>query len=278
MVDVKNVRIYLGGHVDDLYALSLLFPKKAIPDLYIVTDIFGRKDGQGDRVSSTDSLTTYLTGEGCLPVVERNNATPQEIEWIALEIIGPLNGYAALADSNFRSVLPISVSWEGNGGGGCVTFGSSVQNKPQRSVATNRHPLLWELLPTRVEYMRTNSLASSAANVIAGPPSWAEYYRLLEDIAGHFDSSLDKLSKLGLAEREGLDGFKNAANNREHGRHGTSKRNLSISQESLMNLREAREFVRGVVSNWLDRECGGRLPRDRVDGAPLRFGLDGAQV
>ena len=41
-----------------------------------------------------------------------------------------------------------------------------------------------------------------------------------------------------------------------------------------MNLLEAREFVRRVVSSWLDVECGDRMPRDRVDGGPLRFGLD----
>jgi hypothetical protein len=47
-----------------------------------------------------------------------------------------------------------------------------------------------------------------------------------------------------------------------------------LAQDQLMNLLEAREFVRQVVSAWLDLECGNRMPRDRVDGPPLRFGLD----
>ena len=56
--------------------------------------------------------------------------------------------------------------------------------------------------------------------------------------------------------------------------HGASKRDKSLEQDDLMTLTEAREFVRSVVTAWLDLECGGRLPRDRVDGGLLRFGLD----
>ena len=82
------------------------------------------------------------------------------------------------------------------------------------------------------------------------------------------------MAEAGLAKRQALNGFKMAANNRAFGRHGASKRDTSLSQEALMNLLEAREFVRDVVTAWLDLECGGRLPRDRVDGGPLRFGLD----
>ena len=122
--------------------------------------------------------------------------------------------------------------------------------------------------------MRENPLAAYAAAVIAGSPSWADYYRLLEDIAGHRGTTLDKLPEAGLAERQALNGFKMAANNRAFGRHGTSKRNTTLSQVALMDLLEAREFVRRVVTTWLDLECGGRMPRDRVDGGQLRFGLD----
>ncbi|WP_157965013.1 hypothetical protein [Bordetella bronchiseptica] len=271
---MKKIKINLEGHVDDLYALSLLFPKAVLPDLYIVTQISGSKDGQLDRVCNADCRETYLTGDGCLSLLKRERQTFEEMKWIAMEIIAPLNGYAALADSNFRPVVPVSASWEINGSGGAVTFGSSTQNKPTRLITANRHPLLQELLPSRIGYMRQNSLATSAAMTIAGPPSWAEYYRLLEDIAGHCGTSLDKLPGIGLAERGELNVFKRAANNRTNGRHGTSKRDLSLCQEELMNLLEAREFVRTVVSRWLDHECGGRLPRDRVDGGPLRFELD----
>lgn len=122
--------------------------------------------------------------------------------------------------------------------------------------------------------MCQNSLAASAANVIAGTPSWAEYYRLLEDIAGHRNTTLNKLDKEGLANRSVLNIFTKAANNRTNGRHGASKRDFGIQQEDLMNLLEAREFVRSVVSRWMDLECGGRMPLDRVDGGALRFELD----
>jgi hypothetical protein len=131
-----------------------------------------------------------------------------------------------------------------------------------------------ELRNTRVAFMVGNPLAAYAAVVIAGPPSWADYYRLLEDIAGHRGTTLDKLAEAGLADRQALNGFKNAANNRAFGRHGASKRNIDTPQESLMNLREAREFVRRVVTSWLDTECGDAMPRDRVNGGPLRFGLE----
>jgi hypothetical protein len=122
--------------------------------------------------------------------------------------------------------------------------------------------------------MVDNPLAAYAADVIAGQPSWTDYYRLLEDIAGAKGTTLDKLSEAGLAEKKPLAAFKNAANNRAFGRHGASKRNADLPQAELMNLLEAREFVRRVVSAWLDGECGDRMPRDRVDGPSLRFGLD----
>jgi hypothetical protein len=37
MTTKPTVKIKLEGHVDDLYALSLLFPENAYPSLYIVT-------------------------------------------------------------------------------------------------------------------------------------------------------------------------------------------------------------------------------------------------
>lgn len=216
---------------------------------------------------------TYLTGDRCLTLFKTKRQTSDKMEWIALEIIAPLNSFTALADSNFRPVVPVSASWEEKDGGGDVTFGSSFQNKPTRSISTNRRPLLQELLPRRIEYMRQNSIAASAAKVIAGTPSCAEYYRLLEDIAGHRNTTLNKLDKEGIANRNMLNIFTKAANNRTNGRHGASKRGIRIQQEDLMNLLEAREFVCSVVSRWLDLECGGRMPLDRVDGGALRLEL-----
>ncbi|MDA9451091.1 hypothetical protein [Bradyrhizobium sp. CCBAU 21360] len=266
------VKIHVEGHVDDLYALSLLFPEGAYPDLRVVTGIAGAKDGFFDRVQNADLRETYVTGSGCLSLIGAR--TPREMGWIAREIIAPLNGYATLADSNFKPVVPVSASWEVKGGSGAAVFGSTIPDRPTRLIATNRHPVLNELLPRRVAFMSENPLAAYAASVLAGQPSWADYYRLLEDIAGHRGTTLDKLPEAGLAKRQPHNAFKNAANNRAFGRHGTSKRDTSLSQDTLMNLLEAREFVRTVVSTWLDLECGGRMPRDRVDGGPLRFGLD----
>lgn len=265
------VKIRVDGHVDDLYALSLLFPEGAYPDLHVVTAIKGAKDGLFDRVQNTDSRETHVTGQGCLPII---GARSLEGGWIARAIIAPLNGYATLADSNFKPVEPVSASWVVKGDSGEAMFGSIVPNRPTRAISTNRHPALKELLPNRVAFMSENPLAAYAASVLAGQPSWADYYRLLEDIAGLRETSLDKLPDTGLASQQALDAFKKAANNRAFGRHGMSKRNVNLSQEELMNLLEAREFVRRVVSTWLDTECGGRMPRDRVDGGPLRFGLD----
>lgn len=270
------VKIQIEGHVDDLYALSLLFPEGACPDLHVVTGIKGAKEGLLDRVQNADCRLTYVTGERCLPIIGARG--PREAGWIAGEIIAPFNGYATLADSNFTPVVPVSASWNWKGGSGGTVFGSTVPNCPTRAITTKRHPVLQELLPTRVAFMSENPLAAYAASVLAGQPSWADYYRLLEDIAGHRETTLDKLPEAGLAKRQALDAFKKAANNRAFGRHGTSKRDTSLSQDALMNLLEAREFVRTVVSTWLDAECGGRMPRDRVDGGPLRFGLDDADL
>jgi hypothetical protein len=272
-MNTPNVTIKLKGHVDDLYALSLLFPEGAHPDLHIVTDIIGAKDGPWDRVQNIDHQDTFLAGRGCLALMQATS--PQMAGWMARELLAPLNGYAVLADSNFKPAVPVSASWKQKGGASYVVFDSgTMPNRPTRAIPVNRHVSLQQLRASRVKFMSENPLAAYAATAIAGPPSWAEYYRLLEDIAGHRGTTLDKLSEVGLAKRQALQAFRKAANNRAFGRHGTSKRDVGLSQDELMNLLEAHEFIRTVVSKWLDIECGGRMPRDRVDGGPLRFGLD----
>jgi hypothetical protein len=228
------VKIKLDGHVDDLYTLSLLFPEGAYRDLHIVTQITGAKDGLFDRVQNASRRETYLTGIGCSPLIETRD--PEEASWVALEIVAPLNGYAVLADSNFKAVMPISATYEGEGFFRTVVFGSTTPNRATRLITANRHDLLQKLLGSRVAYMRENPLAAYAAAVLAGPPSWADYYRLLEDIAGHRGMTLDKLPEAGLAKRQALNGFKMAANNRAFGRHGMSKRDISLSQNALMNF------------------------------------------
>jgi hypothetical protein len=175
LVTAAIVKIQLDGHVDDLYALSLLFPKGACPDLHIVTQITGAKDGLFDRVRNADRRETYVTGDGCLPLIEARR--PEEAGWVALEIIAPLNGYAVLADSNFNPVTPVAATWEGEGFSGGAVFGSTIPNQPTRLITANRHNLLQQLLPSRIAFMSENPLAAYAAAVIAGPPSWAEYYR-----------------------------------------------------------------------------------------------------
>lgn len=269
----KIVKINIEGHVDDLYTLALLFPPGVLPDIYVATALTGTKDGILDRVLTVEPHDTYVTGDACLALFEAGGS--EEASWIARELLAPLNGYAALAESNFRPVQPVSATLDHDHGFGAMLFGPATQrNQPTRAITADRHPLLRQLLPSRVGYMTANPLAAYAASVIAGPPNWADYYRLLEDIAGHRGTTLDKLDAESLAKRQPLNAFKAAANNRSFGRHGASKRNTSIDQNSLMNLLEAREFVRIVVSAWLDLECGDRMPRDRVDGPSLRFGLD----
>lgn len=56
---MKNVKIILNWHVGDFYALSL-------PDLYVVKQISGLKDGLFSRLHKTDNRMTYLTGDRCL--------------------------------------------------------------------------------------------------------------------------------------------------------------------------------------------------------------------
>lgn len=267
-----EVKIFVDGHVDDLYALALLFPEGAYPGLHVVTELKGRKDGMLDRVDDAESRSTYVTGEGCLPLFE--NTHFQYGRWIAQEILSPLNGYAALSDANFSPVVPVSASYKSNAATGNMIFRDETPNRPTRLITVNKSPSIHELLRDRVNLMADDPLAAYAANVMSAEPSWADYYRLLEDIAGRLGSSLDKLDATGVAERQPLNAFKRGANNRTFGRHGASKRSAGIDQSELMNLLEAREFVRRVVSAWFDLVCGGYLPRDRVDGPPLRFGLD----
>jgi hypothetical protein len=87
-----TVKFMLDGHVDDLYALSLLFSAGAHPDLHVVTQITGAKDGLLDRVQNADHRETYLTGDHCLWVFEARPLV--EKRWAAMEILAPLNGYA----------------------------------------------------------------------------------------------------------------------------------------------------------------------------------------
>lgn len=266
------VNIFVDGHVDDLYALSLLFPEGAYPDLHVVSTIKGEKFGPLDRVTDASNRTTYVTGIGCLPLLEAQSYGAAE--WVAREILAPLNGYAVLADCNYSPVEPISAQFQHEHGGGGMTFGEPHSEAPQRGITVARHPALAATRNCRVDLMTSKPLAAYAASVVAGLPNWAEYYRLLEDIAGDAGTTLDKLAEVRLAERQALNAFKAAANNRAFGRHGASKRDTTIDQSKLMNLLEAREFVRRVVSRWLDTQCGDVMPTDRVDGGPLRFGLD----
>ncbi|WP_125900846.1 hypothetical protein [Methylobacterium indicum] len=265
------IKIFVSGHVDDLYALALLFPEGGYPGLHVVTGLQGRKDGRMDKVTDATDRQTFVTGDACLPLVE---AAHGAASWIAREILAPLNGYAALADSNFVPVTPVSAEIQYQGGGRSMVFGEGAPRYSGRLITVDRHPNLAAMRNSRVDLMTIKPLAASAALVIAGPPNWSEYYRILEDIAGDMGVSLDKLTDVNLAKREALNGFKAAANNRPLGRHGASKRNSSLDHSSLMNLIEAREFVRSVVTKWLDVQCGGAMPTDRVDGGPLRFGLD----
>lgn len=268
-------KIFVTGHVDDLFALSLLFPEGAIPDFYVVTEIKGEKDGTFDRVTKAENKQTYVSGPACAPLFDFFGQTTQlERDMVAREIIAPLNGFAALADSNFKPVVPVSASYESHGGSSHMTLGTDRANRPTRWIVTNRHPRLQELMPSRVNFMLEEPLAARATSVIAGPPSWSEYYRILEDIAGYRNTSLERLAEKGLAARLPLVEFKKAANNHVAGRHGASKRDTNILEEDMMNLLEAREFVRTVVNKWIDEQCGSNFPTDRVDGGPLRFGLD----
>lgn len=268
-------KIVVTGHVDDLFALGLLFPEGAIPEFHVVTAIEGTKDRMFDRVTKADNMQTYVSGLGCAPLFEFFGQTTQlERDMVAREIIAPLNGFAALADSNFKPVVPVSASYESSGGSAHMSLGRERANKPARFIVTNRHPRLQELMPDRVNFILNEPIAARATAVIAGPPSWSEYYRILEDIAGHRNTSLDKLSDKALAARLPLVEFKKAANNHVAGRHGASKRDKNLLAEDMMNLLEAREFVRSVVTKWINDQCGTTFPTDRVDGGPLRFGLD----
>lgn len=267
-----EIKIFVDGHVDDLYALSLLFPIGAYPGLAVFTGLKGGKDGSMDRVSDATDRGTYVTGEGCVPLVEAHSYGAAR--WVAREIISPLNGYAVLADSNFKPVVPTAAEIRHEHGGGHMTFGDTVSVDPRRLISVARHPNLEAMRNGRVDLMMSRPLAAYAAMVISGTPNWADYYRLLEDIAGDVGTTLDKLDGAGLAKRQALNAFKSAANNRAFGRHGASKRDTTIDQSTLMNLLEAREFVRGVVTKWLDAQCGDVMPTDRVDGGSLRFGLD----
>lgn len=269
---MADIKIYVTGHVDDLYALALLFPEGAYPGLTVVTGLKGAKDGSWDRVTDASDPSTYVTGEGCAPLLEANRYGAAH--WVAKEILAPLNGYAVLADSNFVPVEPVSADVRYEGGWTGMTFGTSASNAPRRLISVARHPFMADRRNPRVRLMSEMPLAAYAASVIAGTPNWAEYYRILEDIAGERGTTLDKLAEADLAKRQALNAFKAAANNRAFGRHGASKRDITIDQSTLMNLVEAREFVRGVVTRWLDQLCGDTMPTDRVDGGALRFGLD----
>ncbi|MBB4116425.1 hypothetical protein FHT80_005799 [Rhizobium sp. BK226] len=268
-------KIFVTGHVDDLFALSLLFHEGAMPDFYVVTAIEGEKDRLFDRVTNVDNRQTYVSGPGCAPLFDFLGQTTQfERDLVAREIIAPLNGFAALTDSNFKPVVPVSASYDSRGGSGHMSLGTDRSNRPTRAIVTNRHPRLQELMPSRVSLILKEPLVAKATAVIAGPPSWSEYYRILEDIAGHRNTSLERLAEKGLAARLPLVEFKKAANNHIAGRHGASKRDSSLLADDMMNLLEAREFVRSVVTKWIDDQCGTTFPTDRVDGGPLRFGLD----
>lgn len=267
-----KIRVYLDGHVDDLYTLSLIFPESRSPDHFVVTEILGIKDRALDRVSDPSNMSTYASGPAWLRILRQ--PSPEATLWAARAVLAPLNGYAVLADSNYRPVWPVSAAYEVHGAAGEVIFPQPQLKTPRRLITVDRHQGLRDARDARVALMSSDPLAQRASATIGAAPNWADYYRLLEDIAGDLSTALDKLDGIGLARREALKAFKQAANNDPLGRHGASKRSRNIDTKSLMTLLEAREFMRGVVTRWMDQKCGNKMPTDRVDGGALRFGLD----
>ncbi|KGE79928.1 hypothetical protein LW14_26220 [Rhizobium sp. H41] len=63
-------KIFVTGHVDDLFALSLFFPEGAIPDFFVVTAIEGEKDRMFDRVTNAENKQTFVSGPGCAPLFD----------------------------------------------------------------------------------------------------------------------------------------------------------------------------------------------------------------
>lgn len=266
------VRIALTGFPEDLYTLALLFPEGRLPDLNVHTSIIGRKDGIMHRITDASDTQTVLAGPGCRRLAEIPSF--DHARWTALEILSPLNGFATLADSNFVPVEPVSASIEGDGRWGSLDLRPPSPRRRERLIAADRVQAQRDAMPRRVAFMTEDPLAAYAAAVIAGPPSWTDYYRVLEDIAGRCGTRIDRLYETGLASRGQQRAFTSAANNRWLGRHGLSGITYEGDQQELMTLLEAKEFVRRVVAGWLDQISGDRMPSDRVDGPALRFGLD----
>jgi hypothetical protein len=274
-VDVNagaSASMKLAGRAEDLLTLALLFPEGAFPDFAVWTGIVGAKAGIMDRVVDAADTSTVLTGSVCLGLLKARD--PRSAAWIAREILAPLNGYAALADANFTPVSAVSAEIVRGGSTTWMSFDNTAPVRPRGLISAARHPALQERMASRVDLMSRSPLAAYAALVIAGEPSWTDYYRLLEDIAWMKETTIDKLHGTGLTRQRPLKEFTKAANNRAFARHGLSKRDIDLAEEDMMTLLEAREFVRQVVNAWLDEQCGDVMPRDRVDGPPLRFGLD----
>lgn len=268
----RRVRIHLSGFPEDLFTFALLFPEGRLPNLHVTTQIVGTKDHTMDRVADATNTETVLQGPGCLPLADF--PTVESARWTALEIMAPLQGFAALADANFTPLEPVSATIEGRGMQGFFDLRAPSNHQRLRLISADRLPIQRAAMPARVELMTSNPLAAYAGAVICGSPSWTEYYRVLEDIAGECDKTISRLHETGLISRDLQRAFTNAANNRIWGRHGGSGRTYEGDQRDLMNLLEAREVVRRVVTGWMDQVCGDYLPRDRVDGPALRFGLE----
>ncbi|MFT8662646.1 hypothetical protein [Zymomonas mobilis] len=268
-------KIFIEGNIDDLYTLSLLFPEGGYPDLYVVTNLKGRKEGILDRVIDADNNKTYITGPGCELLNNKNFSNDTRI--IADKLVLPMNCYGILADSEFKPVKAALVNFRSiETGSDIFPKSSQIYKPPKRLITANRHPNLASMRNKRVEIFASDNFVARAVSVAGSCPNWSDYYRLIENIASDCGTTLDKLDKTGLASREALNGFKSAANNRIDGRHGDAKRSTIINQSDLMDLREARQFVRCIVSKWVDRRCGDGsvMPTDRVNGDALRFGLD----
>ena len=127
---VFSVKIFLQGHLDDLYALSLVFRAGAHPEFEVRTEITGVKEGLFDRVQDAGRKSTWVTGVGCLPLARAPD--PASAGWTARDIIAPLNGYAVLADSNFRPVTPVHAEISETQGGRRIVFARSERTQQTR--------------------------------------------------------------------------------------------------------------------------------------------------
>lgn len=276
----NQTHITFRANSHDIVGLRKLLASSDL-DLTVWSNLETIDEGIMVKAPTEGIALAHLSG----PVIE--SAIGQVRNWnvaklLLKPIIARINALASTLDPNFRGVYPV-------GGLIRIPSGPNVhfsyeETIPSKTISTlGRHEKQFESLKDRWELADGDDTICLIMDSFLEPPTWNAIAACFENIEYYLGAGRAKLHEHKLMYPEQENEFGNAANNRvdrkSGSRHGKKAQNQKFSieeQAEWMNLKEARELHRQVVSRFLDSLTGHRTAYEPLDSINeiLRFGLD----